>query len=108
MLHGDLHFTNILRSDRAPWLAIDPSVLVGEPAFDVAKLLTNRWADLAAQPDLRTAVVARVAAFVEGAEVDVDRARRWAQARLVNDALWCREHQPDAVPYVDALAAVLI
>jgi streptomycin 6-kinase len=24
LMHGDLHFANVLRSDREPWLAIDP------------------------------------------------------------------------------------
>jgi hypothetical protein len=48
-----------------------------------------------------------LAAFVDGAEVDPIRARRWAQTRLVRDALWCREHQPQAVPYVDTLVTLL-
>jgi streptomycin 6-kinase len=108
LLHGDLVFDNILHGDRAPWLAIDPYGLVGEPAYDAAKLLSNRWSELAAQPDLRTAVLRRLAAFAEGAQVDVVRSRRWAQARLVNDALWCREHQPDVAPYVDTLATLLV
>jgi streptomycin 6-kinase len=107
LLHGDLHFSNILRGDRAPWLVIDPYGVLGEPAYDAAKLLTNRWSELAAQPDLRTAVLARVAAFAEGAEVDEVRVRRWAQARAVNDALWCYEHQPDVAPYVETLATLL-
>jgi streptomycin 6-kinase len=107
LLHGDLHFDNILRGERAPWLVIDPDGQVGEPAFDAAKLLANRWSELAAQPDLGVAVHRRVAAFAEGAEVDVVRVRRWSQARLVNDALWCHEHQPEVAPYVKTLATLL-
>jgi hypothetical protein len=75
--------------------------------YDAAKLLGNRWSELAAQPDLRAAVHRRLAAFADGAEVDVQRARRWAQTRLTRDALWCREHQPEAVPYVDTLVTLL-
>jgi streptomycin 6-kinase len=107
LLHGDLVFDNVLRGEREPWLVIDPYGLVGEPAFDAAKLLGNRWSELTARGDLRGAVDDRLAAYADGAGVDVERARRWAQARLLRDALWCREHQPDAVPYVDALVDVL-
>ncbi len=107
LLHGDLVFNNVLRAEREPWLAIDPDGLVGEPAFDAAQFLTNRWSELTAQPDLRTAVGARLTAFADGAGVALKRARRWAQARNVSEAIWCREHQPDAVWFVDALGAVL-
>jgi streptomycin 6-kinase len=107
LLHGDLVFDNVLRAEREPWLAIDPDGLVGEPAFDAAQFLTNRWSELTAQPDLRAAVHARLTAFAEGAGVDLERTRRWAQARNVSEAIWCREHQPDAVWFVDALGEVL-
>lgn len=107
LLHGDLVFDNVLRAEREPWLVIDPDGLVGEPAFDAAPFLTNRWSELTAQPDLRTGIRARLAAFAEGASVDLERARRWAQARNVSEAIWCREHQPDAVWFVDALSEVL-
>ena len=39
LLHQDLHADNILRAERAPWLAIDPKPLVGERAFGVAALV---------------------------------------------------------------------
>jgi streptomycin 6-kinase len=107
LLHGDLVFDNVLRAEREPWLVIDPDGLVGEPAFDAAQFLTNRWSEMAAQPHLRTAVRARLTAFAEGAGVDLERARRWAHARNVSEAIWCREHQPDAVWFVDALGEVL-
>jgi streptomycin 6-kinase len=107
LLHGDIVFDNILQGDREPWLVIDPLGIVGEPAFDGAKLLSNKWSELTEQTDLRAAVRRRLEAFADGAEVDVERARRWAQARGLNDALWCREHQPEAVRFVDALVSIL-
>jgi streptomycin 6-kinase len=107
LLHGDLVFDNMLRSEREPWLVIDPDGLVGEPAFEAAPFLTNRWSELTAQPDLRAALRDRLAAFVEGAGVDFERARRWAQARHVSDAMWCREHQPDVVRVVDTVVELL-
>jgi streptomycin 6-kinase len=108
LLHGDLVFDNILRGDREPWLAIDPFGLIGEAAYDASSLLTNRWSELASKPDLRIAVLRRLAAFAEGAGVDTQRARRWAQARMTHDALWCLEHQPDVAGYVVIVAELLV
>jgi streptomycin 6-kinase len=39
LLHGDLNPTNLLAADRAPWLAIDPKPMVGDPAYDGARLV---------------------------------------------------------------------
>jgi len=36
MLHGDLHYRNILRSHREPWLTIDPKGWFGTAAFDAS------------------------------------------------------------------------
>jgi hypothetical protein len=60
-----------------------------------------------ASGDVGNAVRRRLAAFAEGAEVELERARCWALARLVDDALWCREHQAAAVPCVDAVIEAL-
>ena len=42
LLHGDLHHNNLLSAERAPWLAIDPKGVVGDPAYDVGPFLYNR------------------------------------------------------------------
>jgi streptomycin 6-kinase len=42
LIHTDLHDANILAGQREPWLAIDPKVVAGEPAFGVAPLLWRR------------------------------------------------------------------
>ncbi len=39
---GDLHHENILAAERAPWLAIDPKGVIGEPAYEMGALLRNR------------------------------------------------------------------
>jgi len=41
VLHGDLQHFNVLRAQRAPWLAIDPKGLVGDRCFDVCQFLRN-------------------------------------------------------------------
>ncbi|GAA0674644.1 aminoglycoside phosphotransferase family protein [Kitasatospora atroaurantiaca] len=92
LVHGDLHHGNVLAAQRDEWLAIDPKGMVGEAAFDVLPFLRNRWTELTATTDTRRALARRLDLVVEAAGLDRDRARRWAQARAVDDLLWCAEH----------------
>jgi len=41
LLHGDLHYENILQSDRAGHLLIDPKGFIGDPAFDIGYLVSR-------------------------------------------------------------------
>lgn len=41
LLHQDLHASNALAAERAPWLVIDPKPLVGERAFSVAPIVRD-------------------------------------------------------------------
>ena len=41
LIHGDMHHQNILRSEREPWLAIDPKGVVGDPLYDVATFVSS-------------------------------------------------------------------
>lgn len=107
LLHGNLRLDHILRGGREPWLVIDPNGLAGEPAYEVAPLLGSLCSGLRRDPDPRELVRTRLAAFADGAGTDVERARRWAHAYHVNEALWCREHQPEAAPFVEALVEQL-
>lgn len=51
VLHGDLHYGNILSSDREGWLAIDPKGLSGEPCYELGAVLRSRIDELYASPD---------------------------------------------------------
>ena len=42
MIHGDLHYENVLAADREPWLVIDPKPMSGDGHYEVAPLLWNR------------------------------------------------------------------
>ncbi|KDN87266.1 aminoglycoside/hydroxyurea antibiotic resistance kinase [Kitasatospora cheerisanensis KCTC 2395] len=92
LVHGDLHFGNVLRAEREPWLAIDPKGRAGDPAYDGFTLLRSRVEELLAADDPHRAVLRRLAIYAEAAELDPERVRRWAQARAVSAAHWGREH----------------
>ncbi|MFG2371147.1 aminoglycoside phosphotransferase family protein [Streptomyces sp. NPDC048504] len=83
LLHWDLHFENVLAADRAPWIAIDPKPLAGDPGFDLLPALWNRFdAD---------EVGWRFDAMTEVLGLDRDRARAWTLGRVLQNALWTVE-----------------
>ena len=89
LVHGDLHYANVLAADREPWLAIDPKPMDGDPHYEPAPLLWNRWDELAgAGPGLRDGVRRRFHAVVDAAGLDEDRARGWVVVRMVLNAHW--------------------
>lgn len=75
LLATDLHAGNVLRSERMPWLVIDPKPFVGDPAYDATQHLFNCDARLRADPE-RT--IRRIADLLG---VDHERVRLWTFAR---------------------------
>ncbi|MFI8350021.1 aminoglycoside phosphotransferase family protein [Streptomyces sp. NPDC085596] len=80
LLHWDLHYGNVLASARAPWLAIDPKPLAGDPGFELLPALANRYdpADTRRRFDVLTHAVG----------LDRERARAWTLARVLQNRLW--------------------
>ncbi|MCW2812176.1 MAG: aminoglycoside resistance protein [Friedmanniella sp.] len=83
LVHTDLHYANVLAADREPWLVIDPKPLAGDPAYEVAPLLWNRWEEAVATHDLRGALLERLYAVVDTAGLDEDRVRDWVTVRML-------------------------
>jgi len=94
LIHGDLHYENVLAGDREPWLVIDPKPTSGDPHYEVAPLLWNRWDEL--RGDVRDGVRRRFHTTVDAAGLDEDRARDWVVVRMVHNAMWEIEDHPDA------------
>ncbi|HET7534202.1 MAG TPA: aminoglycoside phosphotransferase family protein [Nocardioidaceae bacterium] len=88
MIHGDLHYENVLAADREPWLVIDPKPMSGDPHYEVAPLLWNRWDEVVASGRVRDAVRRRFHAVVDAAGLDEDRARDWVVVRALHNAFW--------------------
>ena len=89
MIHGDLHYENVLAADREPWLVIDPKPMSGDPHYEVAPLLWNRWDEVTASGSVRDTVRRRFHAAVDVAGLDEARARDWVVVREIHNALWC-------------------
>lgn len=104
LLHGDLHYGNVL-SDGTDWVAIDPKPLVGHPAWEVAPLLTNRWAEMGTGAALRWSVRRRVEVVCDVAELDEDLVLAVSALRAVVGAIWAVEDD-DAEAVSRAVALV--
>lgn len=98
MIHTDLHYANVLAGDREPWLAIDPKPLDGDPHYEVAPMLWNRWDELAAATrSVRDGIRLRFHTLVDVAGLDERRARDWVVLRMMVNALWRLQDPPGTV-----------
>jgi streptomycin 6-kinase len=91
LIHTDLHYENMLAADREPWLVIDPKPLSGDPHFEVAPLIWNRWDEVTTSQDVRFAVRQRFWTAIDAAGFDEDRARNWVIVRQMLNVLWTLE-----------------
>lgn len=87
VLHGDLHYDNVMRRGDQ-WVAIDPKGHNGDPCFEVAPLLWNRWADLEATGNTGEAIRQRFYTAVDAAGLDERRARDWTLVRVIINVVW--------------------
>jgi streptomycin 6-kinase len=87
LLHGTFRQSKVLAGDRLPWLAVGPDPVVGEPAFDLSRLVRDRVEDLIAQPSGASTVRRRIKRLAESLEVDRDRLRGWTLFRAVESGV---------------------
>jgi streptomycin 6-kinase len=87
IIHGDLHHHNVLAADREPWLVIDPKPMSGDPHYEPAPMLWNRWDDIVAG-DARVNLRRRLHTIVDAAGLDEDRVRDWVVVRMVHNMSW--------------------
>jgi streptomycin 6-kinase len=92
LIHTDLHYENMLAAEREPWLVIDPKPLSGDPHYEVAPLIWNRWDEVVAAGDLRFAVRQRFYTAIDAAGLDEERARDWVIVRQMLNVLWTLEN----------------
>ncbi|MEU9778656.1 aminoglycoside phosphotransferase family protein [Streptomyces sp. NPDC047968] len=83
LLHGNFRQGKVLAGDRAPWLAVGPEPVVGERAYELARLARDRVEDLIAAAAGAAAARRRVKRLADSLDVDRDRLRGWTLFRAV-------------------------
>ncbi|GGS24722.1 kinase [Streptomyces aureoverticillatus] len=87
LLHGTFRQSKVLAGERMPWLAVGPDPVVGECAFDLARLVRDRVEDLIASPSGVAVTRRRVKRLAEALEVDQERLRGWTLFRAVESGV---------------------
>lgn len=88
LVHSDLHYVNVLRSEREPWLVIDPRPVCGDPELSVPELLWTRHDELDRPSELEQLLDI----IVRSGDLDAGRARAWVIVRSVDYWLWGLQH----------------
>jgi streptomycin 6-kinase len=106
VLHGDLHHDNVLRADREPWLAIDPSGIIGDPGFECGAVLYNPdpWLH---EDDLLALVPARIEQLADGLSLAVDRVVAWGFVMAVLSEVWTAKGGTPGTRALDVAALLL-
>jgi streptomycin 6-kinase len=84
-VNTDLHSAQVLRGVREPWLVVDPVLLRGDIAYDLARAIWTRLDEMADDP----AIVACFDIAVRASGVDRVRACDAVLFRTVDYWLWC-------------------
>ena len=101
LLHTDLHYGNVLAGQREPWLVIDPKPMSGDPAYEVAPMLWNRWDEATADGNPRGATLERMFTLVDSAGLDEDRVRAWVVVRMMVNVGWAiASGAPDVATWI--------
>jgi streptomycin 6-kinase len=88
LVHGDLHWGNVLADGAGGWLAIDPRPVAGDPAFSVPELMWTRADEAPTAAALRRLL----STIADEAGLDADRTAGWTVVRAVDYWLWGLEN----------------
>ncbi|MFJ8212361.1 aminoglycoside phosphotransferase family protein [Streptomyces sp. NPDC096033] len=87
LLHGNFRQGKVLAGERAPWLTVGPDPLVGERAYDLARLVRDRLEDQVAASAGAAGARRRVNKLADSLEVDRERLRGWTVFRAVESGV---------------------
>jgi streptomycin 6-kinase len=94
-IHGDFHPGNLVSTDRADFLAIDPKGVIGHIGYEIAVFLNNFHWWQEEKRDIRPILEVAVRQFSEAFEVDSFELRQWAYVQMVLSAWWMFDEMPD-------------
>jgi streptomycin 6-kinase len=94
-LHGDFHPGNIVNSDRAQFLAIDPKGIIGHAGYDCAVFLNNLQWWQKGKPQLDGLLKNAISEFAEAFAMSEREVREWAFVYMVIGAWWTFDEMPE-------------
>jgi streptomycin 6-kinase len=83
-VNGDLHVDQVLGGAREPWLAVDPVLLRGDVAYDLARILWTRLDEMGTDDEVRR----WFGVIIDVAALDPNRALHWVVFRAIDYWLW--------------------
>ena len=95
LLHGDLHHDNVLRDANEGWLAVDPKGVLGDPAYEAARLQHNPIPGFLAMEHPKGVAQARLQILASVLEEDRQRLLAWAFFDAMLSACWSVEDGGD-------------
>jgi len=84
LVNHDLHYGNVLASEREPWLVIDPKVISGDIEYGLFPLVLRRLEEVGGPKGLHQ----RFAGLIEKANLDAQKAYDWTLVRCTDYWLW--------------------
>jgi streptomycin 6-kinase len=107
LLHGDLHYENILSSDRAGYLLIDPQGVVGEPAFDIGYLVSRPAPAARDALPLPRAIDRRLGFLPDALGLEPRRVAAYAYVAAALSMAWAVEDRDDSRDAFEAAMRLL-
>ncbi|WP_342146222.1 aminoglycoside phosphotransferase family protein [Rickettsiella endosymbiont of Aleochara curtula] len=97
LLHGDLHYANILSSDKHGWLSIDPKGVIGEREYEIPFPRISEAGNVN-----KISIKRRLDQFIEVSGFDRQRILGWAFSKAALAAWWSFEDNGEIwQPFLD-------
>ena len=107
LLHGDLHYENILVSDRAGHLLIDPKGFTGDPAFDIGYLVSRPTPPARDALPLPHAIDRRLAVLPDALGLDPRRVAAFAYVTAALSTAWAIEDGDPSRPLFEEAMRIM-
>lgn len=88
LLHGDLHHDNIVFDQAQGWICIDPKGLIGDPAYEAARLLCNPLGEFGQRPMGAEMMTRRVETISTITGFERERVAAWGLLDCLSLASW--------------------
>ncbi|MBD3273474.1 phosphotransferase [Candidatus Dependentiae bacterium] len=88
LLHGDLHYDNILWDEHEGWVAIDPKGVLGNPIIEVASAIYNPIPELLKQNNVKDIILNRINLISNSLNLSCEEIIRATYLKVVLSTCW--------------------